>query len=92
MSLICGPILIVAGFLFIPTPGPSYIIIAIGMWLLAGEFLALARIFDKLGVRLGRVWQRIKDLWHASHIVVKVMIVCALAILLIHTVYSLFDG
>ncbi|HEX5850411.1 MAG TPA: PGPGW domain-containing protein [Rubrobacter sp.] len=92
VSLICGPILIFAGFLFIPTPGPSYLIIAIGMWLLAGEILALARIFDKVGVRLGRVWHRIKDLWHALHVVVKVMIVCALAILLIHTVYSLFDG
>jgi len=30
------------GFVFIPTPGPSYIIIAIGLWLLAGEFLLLA--------------------------------------------------
>lgn len=90
MSLICGPILIVAGFLFILTPGPSYIIIALGMWLLVGEFLA--RIFDKVGVRLGRVRQRITDLWRASHVVVKVMIVCTLAILLIHTVYSLFYG
>jgi hypothetical protein len=92
MSLICGPILIVAGFVFIPTPGPSYIIIAVGMWLLAGEFLALARIFDKVGVRLGRFWQRVKDLWHASHVFVRVMIACALAILLVHTAYSLFAG
>ena len=57
MSLLFGPILIIAGFVFIPTPGPSYIIIAIGLWLLAGEFLLLARIFDKVGVQVGRFWQ-----------------------------------
>jgi hypothetical protein len=44
LNLVGGPALIVAGFAFIPTPGPSYIIIVIGMWMLAGEWLALARI------------------------------------------------
>jgi hypothetical protein len=92
LSLICGPVLIIAGLVFIPTPGPSYIIIAIGLWLLAGEFLLLARIFDKVGVQLGRFWQGVKGLWQGSHVVVRVMIVCALAILLVRTVYSLFAG
>ena len=92
MSLMCGPILIVAGFAFIPTPGPSYIIIAVGLWLLAGEFLILARIFDKVGVRLERFWQGAKNLWRGSHFVVRVTAVCALGILLVHAVYSLFDG
>jgi hypothetical protein len=92
MSLLCGPVLIAAGFVFIPTPGPSYIIIAIGLWLLAGEFLLLARVFDKVGVRLGRFWGWIKGVWQASHVTIKVMIVIALAILLIYAVYSLFAG
>jgi len=77
---------------FIPTPGPSYIIIAIGLWLLAGEFLILARVFDKVGAQLGRFWQGIKGLWRGSHVVVRVMIACALAILLVRVVYSLFAG
>ena len=47
-----GLTLIVAGFTFLPTPGPSYIIIVIGMWMLAGEFLPLARFFDRVEVRL----------------------------------------
>jgi hypothetical protein len=92
MSLLCGPILIIAGFVFIPTPGPSYIIIAIGLWLLAGEFLLLARVFDKVGVRVGKVWRWSKGLWRSSHVTVKVMIVFALAILLIYGVRSLFAG
>ena len=90
MSLLCGPILLIAGFVFIPTPGPSYIIIAIGLWLLAGEFLLLARFFDKVGVQLGRFWQGVKGLWRSSHVAVRVMIVFALAVLLVYAVYSLF--
>jgi hypothetical protein len=92
MSLLCGPVLIAAGFVFIPTPGPSYIIIAIGLWLLAGEFLLLARVFDKVGVRLGRLWAPIGNLWRSSHVTVKVMIVLALATLLVYAIYSLFAG
>ena len=92
MSLLCGPILIIAGFVFIPTPGPSYIIIAIGLWLLAGEFLLLARVFDKVGVQLGRFWRWIKGLWRSSHIAVKVMIIFALAILLVRATYPLIAG
>ena len=48
-NLAGGPVLIVAGFAFLLTPGPSYIIIVLGMWMLSGEFLPLARY-----VRLGR--------------------------------------
>jgi hypothetical protein len=92
MSLLCGPILIIAGIAFLLTPGPSYIIIAIGLWLLAGEFLLLARVFDKIGAQLGKFWQEITDLWRSSHVTVKVMIVCALANLLVYAVYSLFAG
>jgi hypothetical protein len=92
MSLLCGPILIVAGFVFIPTPGPSYIIIAIGLWLLAGEFLLLARVFDRVGARLGSFWRWLKGLWRTSHVVVKVMIVFALAVLLVYAIFSLFAG
>jgi hypothetical protein len=90
MSLLCGPVLIIAGFVFIPTPGPSYIIIAIGLWLLAGEFLLLARVFDKVGLRLGEFGRWIKGLWRSSPAAVKAIIIFALASLLIYGLYTLF--
>jgi hypothetical protein len=74
-NLACGPALIVAGFAFLPTPGPSYIIIVIGSWMLAGEFLPLARFFDRLDVRLRNLGLWIKDLWVGSPAVVKVPVV-----------------
>jgi Putative transmembrane protein (PGPGW) len=48
-----GLALIVAGLTFVPTPGHSYLIIVIGMWMLAGESLPLARFFDRVEVSLG---------------------------------------
>jgi hypothetical protein len=60
-NLAAGPALVVAGLAFIPTPGPSYIIIVIGMWILAGEFLLLARFFDRLEVRLRKLGRWIRD-------------------------------
>jgi hypothetical protein len=74
-NLAGGPALIVAGFAFLPTPGPSYIIIVIGSWMLAGEFLPLARFFDRLDVRLRKLGRWIKDLWVGSPAVVKVLVV-----------------
>ena len=62
-NLAAGPTLILAGLAFIPTPGPSYIIV-IGMWMLAGEFLSLARFFDRLEVRLRKLGRWIKELWN----------------------------
>jgi Putative transmembrane protein (PGPGW) len=91
LSLICGPVLIIAGFVFIPTPGPSYIIIVIGLWLLASEFLPLARTFDKAGVRLGRFGRWIRGLWRSAP-AVQVLVVFALAALLLYAAYTLFAG
>ena len=91
-SLFCGPVLIVAGFIFIPTPGPSYIIIAIGLWLLAGEFLSLARIFDRVGVRIAKLGGWIRGVWRSSPAAVKALIVTVLVALLAYGIHNLFAG
>jgi len=36
INLGVGPLLVMAGFIFLPTPGPSFIIIVIGLWMVAG--------------------------------------------------------
>jgi hypothetical protein len=57
-----GPALIVVGLAFLPTLGPSYIIIIVGLWMLAGELLILARLFDQVEVDLRRPGRWIKSL------------------------------
>jgi hypothetical protein len=55
-------VLVVAGFVFLPTPGPSYIIIVLGLWMMSGQWLPLARFFDWAEPRLRKLW-KLTPLW-----------------------------
>ena len=89
-NLVGGPTLIAAGFAFLPTPGPSYIIIVIGLWMLAGEFLPLARLFDRAEVRLRELARRVKAIWVGSPNAVRALIVLAIAACIAVLAYLLF--
>ena len=92
VNLIGGPALIAAGFAFLPTPGPSFIIIVIGMWMLAGEFMPLARFFDRLDVRLGKLGRWSKDRWSRLPAGVKSLVVLACVVALGSCAYSFLLG
>ena len=88
-----GLALVVAGFAFVPTPGPSYIIVVIGMWMVAGEFLPLARFFDWGGVRLRKVAGWVKNRWsHLPAFVKGLVILLCIAALGYGAYYLLFGG
>ena len=92
LNLVGGPALIVAGFAFIPTPGPSYIIVVIGLWMLAGEVLFLARLFDRLEVRLRRLGLWTKGKGCRLPAVAKVLVVLTCVVVLGYGVYYLLFG
>ena len=92
LNLVGGPALIVAGFAFIPTPGPSYIIIVMGMWMLAGEFQPLARFFDRLDVRLRKTAGWVKRRWSILPTLAKVWVALACATALGYGMYYLLFG
>ena len=90
-NLVGGCALVVAGFAFIPTPGPSYMIIVLGMWMLAGELLPLARFFDRLEVRLRRPGRWVNERW-TWPTPVKVLVVLSCAVALGYGIYCLVSG
>jgi hypothetical protein len=92
VNLIGGPALIVAGFAFLPTPGPSFIIIVIGMWMLAGEFIPLARFFDRLDVKQRGLKRWIKGRWSRLPTVVNILAVLICVAALGYGTYYLFFG
>jgi hypothetical protein len=92
VNLIGGPALVAAGFVFLPTPGPSFIIIVIGMWMLAGEFMPLARFFDRLDVRQRKLKQWIKGRWSRLPAISKVLAVLVCVAVLGYGAYYLFFG
>jgi Putative transmembrane protein (PGPGW) len=91
-NLVGGSALIVAGLAFIPTPGPSYMIIVLGMWMLSGELLSLARFFDRLDVRLRRLGRWAKSSWVALPAVAKILLVLTGIAALGYAAYYLFFG
>jgi hypothetical protein len=82
----------VAGFAFLPTPGPSYIIIVIGMWMLAGEFQSLARFFDRLEVRLRKMGWWVKKRWNTLPTPAKVWVALVWVAVLRCGIYYLLSG
>ncbi len=75
-----------------PTPGPNYIIIPIGMWMLAGELLILARFFDRTEVRLRRLGGGIKSRWGRWPAAVRVLVVSVCAAAVVYGAFSLLFG
>ncbi len=75
--------------MFLPTPGPSYIIIVLGLWMLAGEFLVLARFFDRAEASLRRLGRRAKAFWTGSPAAVRVSVVLAIVICVVALIYKL---
>lgn len=92
VNLSVGPLLVVAGFIFLPTPGPSFIIMVIGLWMVAGESHVMARLFDRMEVRLRKVAQWAKGTWTRSPNIVKVGVVLGAAGVLFYGTYRLFFG
>lgn len=92
VNLIGGPVLIVAGFVFLSTPGPSFIIIVIRMWMLAGEFIPLARFFDRLDVRLRKMKRWIKECWNSLPSSVKALVAVLCVAALGYGIYYLVSG
>ncbi len=90
LNVFGGILLIVAGFVFLPTPGPSYIIIVVGMWMLAGQWLPLARLFDRLEVRLGELGRRVRGRWRGSSTPAKTLAVLGVLACVAALGYALF--
>lgn len=91
-NLVVGPLLVVGGFIFLPTPGPSFIIIVIGLWMVAGEVHLMARLFDRVEVRLRKVARWAKGTWALSPNAAKVSVVLGAAGVLLYGIYCLFFG
>lgn len=68
----------VVGFIAVPGPGPGWLIILLGMGIVAGESLFFARLFDRVEVNLRRLVRRAVSLWRISSASVRIMIVLAI--------------
>ena len=69
LYLIVGLLLLFAGLVLMPAPGPGFIVVFIGAAMLAEESLWAARALDWTEVKLRALWSRVRGrrLPRASH-------------------------
>ena len=77
-----GVFLIIAGFVFLPTPIPGILLLFFGASLLAQESLAAARMLDWAELRIRKYTASGSTLWRKAHITLKVLITVSLICLL----------
>ena len=88
-NLVGGFSLLVAGFLL------SWIAVVAGLWLIAGEWLPLARLFDRLEVSMRELGRRLEGVWAGASdaergLILLAILACVVA--LISAAYCLIFG
>ncbi len=63
-----GFLIVVGGIIAIPGPGPGWLIILLGLWMLAGELLFFARFMDRVEVKLRKLARRVVDKNRSKHL------------------------
>lgn len=96
LSIGGGILVVVGGLVAVPGPGPGWVIVFLGLGLIAGEFRPVARFMDRAEVKLRALLRRVAGAWTGSSTAAKVL--ACLAILLFiaaagyGTYYLLFLG
>jgi len=71
------------GLVAVPGPGPGWLIILLGLVIIAGESLSFARFADRAEIKLRRLARRVAAVWAASPASAKVLMLaltfCAIA-------------
>jgi uncharacterized protein (TIGR02611 family) len=73
-GLVGGFLIVVVGIVAVPGPGPGWLIILLGLGMIAGESLSFARLIDRGEVRLRQMARWIVGVWVTSPTLVKVSI------------------
>ncbi len=69
-----GCLIVVGGVIAVPGPGPGWLIILLGLWMLAGKLLFFASFMDRIEVKLRRLARRVVGIWPISSALMKVLI------------------
>lgn len=77
-GIVGGFLVVVGGIIAVPGPGPGWLIILLGLGMIAGESLFFARSLDWVEVELRGLARWVAGVWTASPATAKALIVLAL--------------
>lgn len=78
VSVLGGVLIVLGGIVAVPGPGPGWLIVFLGLGLVAGEFRPIARFMDWAEIRLRRLARWAAGVWANSSPAVKALIVVAI--------------
>lgn len=78
------------GLIAVPGPGPGWLIILLGMVMIAGESLSFARFADWAEIKLRRLARRVASVWAASPAAAKVLTILALTVCATASGYGIY--
>jgi hypothetical protein len=79
------------GLLMVIAPGPGWLAIFLGLGMLSGELLAVARILDKIEVQLRKLIRWLREAWNNTPVVGKALILLAILTVVAASVYGAYD-
>jgi putative transmembrane protein PGPGW len=71
-----------------PLPGPGWGTFFVGLGIVAGEVLHVARLLDRGEVKLRKALQRTKGMWDKSAVAVRVLIALTISLSVVASVYG----
>ncbi len=77
LIVVLGVAIVLAGLFFVPAPGPGWLVAFLGLWLLGGELLPVARFLDWAEVRARKLARLAGAVWKAAPPAVRVLIALA---------------
>jgi len=79
------------GLLMVIAPGPGWLAIFLGLGMLSGELLPVARILDRIEVRLRKLIRWLRETWNNTPVVGKALILLAILTVVAASVYGAYD-
>ena len=78
------------GLLMVIAPGPGWFAIFLGLGMLSGELLLVARFLDRIEVRLRKLVRWLREAWNNTPVVGKALILLAILTVVAASVYGAY--
>jgi uncharacterized protein (TIGR02611 family) len=83
-----GIVIAIGSLVLAPLPGPGWGTFFVGLGILAGEVMHLARLLDRCEVKLREVLQHTKGVWDKSAPAARILIALTISLCVVASVYG----
>lgn len=83
-----GIALAIGSLVLAPLPGPGWGTFFVGLGMIAGEVMQVARLLDRGEIKLRETLQRTKGVWDKSALAVRVLIALTISLSVLASVYG----